>query len=145
MTPLSDLLTHLRGTLAIHPDHASYQVSAGRWASFGYAFAGLVHVMVYAKNIRIQALATAVVIAVGIWAGLTRFEWAILTLTIGLNWLTEFFNSAIEAVVNLASPTYHPMARVAKDVAAGASLLAAMISLIIAGLILVAPCLEQLR
>jgi diacylglycerol kinase len=145
MTPLKTLTEHVRGTLAIHPDRASYQVSPGRWASFGYALAGLLHVLRYAKNSRIQALATIIVIAIGLWAGLDRLEWALILLTIGLNWLVEVINSAIEAVVNLASPGYHPMARVAKDVAAGGSLLAALLSLGMAGLVLLPAVLERLE
>jgi diacylglycerol kinase len=144
MNPLEPFLNHLRGTLTIDPNQTSYQVSPSRWVSFGYALAGFLHVLKYAKNVRIQALATLAVMLLGLWVGLSRIEWAIIALTIGINWLAEFINSAIEAVVNLASPDYHPMARVAKDVAAGASLLAALLSVVIATLLLLPPFMEKM-
>lgn len=90
----------------------------------------------YAKNLRIQAGATILVLLLGLWLGVSRLEWAILCLVIGLNWLAEFWNASIEAVVNLASPDFHPMAQLAKDIAAGAVLLSALLSLIIALLLL---------
>lgn len=135
---------NIRTTLAINPETSSAQISRGRWESFSFAVAGLLHMLRYAKNIRIQVLATVVVGLVGLWVGLSALEWAVIVLIIAMNWLAEFLNAAIEAVVNLASPEYHDMARLAKDIAAGAVLLATISAVIIAGLILVPPLWERL-
>jgi hypothetical protein len=78
----------------------------------------------------------------GLWLGL-RPCWAILILTITINWMGEFINAALEAAVNLASQEIHPMARVAKDVGAAAVLLAAVAAFIIAALVLGPPLLER--
>ena len=99
----------------------------------------------YQKNIRIQAAFSIFVFVLGLWLGLSALEWAILVLTILVNWLAEFTNAAIEAVVNLASPDFHPMARVGKDVAAATALLAAAGSVIIGALVLGPPLLERLE
>jgi diacylglycerol kinase len=112
--------------------------------SFIYALAGLLHMARYAKNLRIQALAALAVLFLGLYLGLSGVEWAILAIVIALNILAEFMNAAIEAAVNLASPDYHPMAQVAKDVAAGGVLVSSLLALLIAGLILWPPLRQQL-
>ena len=71
-------------------------------------------------------------------------EWAILFLVITINWMAEFINAALEAVVNLASPEIHPMARVCKDVGAAAVLLASVAALIIGPLVIGPPLLQRL-
>ena len=71
-------------------------------------------------------------------------ELALLALTVALVWLAEFVNGAIEAVVNLIGSDVQPMAKVAKDVAAGAVLLAAMASIVVGSLVLGPPLLERL-
>jgi diacylglycerol kinase (ATP) len=65
-------------------------------------------------------------------------------LILGLNWFAEFVNAAIEAAVNLASPEFHPMAQVAKDVAAGSVLLLTFVAIIMGLLIFLPPLLEKL-
>ncbi len=138
------LRDHVKKTLRIRMDGYSYQLSRGRWRSFVYALAGCLHMMRYAKNVRIQALATLLVLILGLWLGLDNTTWAILVLVIGLNGLAEFMNAAIEATVNIAAPEYHPMAHLAKDIGAGAALLAAVMALIIACLLLLPPLWDKL-
>lgn len=128
----------IRATLAIDPDQHSPITSKSRRASFRYALAGCLYMLRHQKNIRIQALATMVVVVFGLWLGLSAESWAILAVIITLNLMAEFTNSAVEAVVNLASPEHHPMARVAKDVAAGTSLMVACASVVV-GLLLLGP------
>jgi diacylglycerol kinase len=70
--------------------------------------------------------------------GLPLQEWAVLILTIAMVWTAEFLNTALEAVVDLASPNRHPLAKVGKDVGAAAVLIAAM-SAVIIGLIILGP------
>ena len=135
---------HLRETLAIDPDAFSARTSRNRMVSFGYALAGMAHVFRYSKNVRIQAVATLVVCLFGIWLKISRVEWALIVLILGLNWFAEFVNTAMEAVVNIASPDYHPMAQVAKDVAAGSVLLMTFVAVIMGLLIFLPPLLEKL-
>jgi diacylglycerol kinase len=133
---------HIRSTLAIDPTRYSQKISENRWHSFIYALAGCLHMLRYAKNVRIQASATLLVTVLGLWLGLTRTEWAIVVLVIGLNWFAEFMNAAVESAINLASPDYHELAQLGKDVAAGAVLLTTLISVLV-GLLLFAPPLWE--
>src|SRR5271157_5556695 len=69
-------------------------------------------------------------------------DWAVLLLTMATVWAAEFINTALEAVVDLASPQQHPLARVGKDVGAAAVLIAAATSIVI-GLLILGPPLWQ--
>lgn len=134
----------VQATLSTDPDKFSPITSKSRMSSLRYALAGWLYMLRYQKNVRLQIVATLLVFAVGLWVGLPPLDWAILILTITINWMAEFFNAALEAVVNLASPGIHPMARVSKDVAAATALLAAVASAIIGTLILLLPLLEKI-
>ncbi len=112
--------------------------AASRLSSFRHAFAGWWFALRTQQNAWIHACASLAVYAVGLWVGLDRVEWAILFLTIGLVWVAEFVNTAIEAVVDLASPDLHPLAKVSKDVGAAAVLVAAFIAVIV-GLLILGP------
>jgi diacylglycerol kinase (ATP) len=114
--------------------------SPSRLASFRYAFGGLWFMLRTQRNAWIHAAATACVVALGLWLSLSRIEWAILALTIGLVWMAEFINTALEAVVDLASPDIHPLAKVGKDVGAAAVLVAAFTSVVV-GLLILGPAL----
>ena len=114
--------------------------SQSRLASFRYAFSGLWFMLRTQRNAWIHATATVCVVALGLWLSLSRIEWAILALTIGLVWMAEFTNTALEAVVDLASPDIHPLAKVGKDVGAAAVLVAAFTSVIV-GLLILGPAL----
>ena len=92
------------------------------------------------RNAWIHALASVAVFAVAVWLQLGRIEWTILVLTVALVWVAEFVNSAVEAVVDLLSPEIHPLAKIAKDVAAAAVLLAALAAVAV-GLLLLGPLL----
>jgi diacylglycerol kinase len=118
--------------------------SQSRATSFRYAFNGLWRVLLTQPNARIHAIATVCVIALGAWLGVSRVEWAILALTIGFVWTAEFINTALEAVVDLASPDIHPLAKVGKDVGAAAVLVAAIMSVIVGLLILGPPLWARL-
>jgi diacylglycerol kinase len=79
------------------------------------------------------------------WLHLSMSDWAVLLLTIALVWTAEFINTALEAVVDLASPQQHPLAKVGKDVGAAAVLIAALTSILVGLLILGPPLLEKLK
>lgn len=114
-----------------------------RARSFTYAFAGWWHVIRTQKNAWIHAIASISVIALALFLGLSATQWAILILTIAVVWSAEFLNTAIEAVVDLASPEIHPLAKIGKDVGAAAVLIAALASVII-GLLILGPPLWKI-
>src|SRR5574340_561728 len=116
----------------------------GRLFSFKYAFAGLRHVIVSQRNAWIHAAITVAVVILAAFLNLTLRDWALLVLAIGLVWMAEIFNTALEALVDLVSPQQHPLAKIAKDVSAAAVLVGAIASILIGLLILLPPLLELL-
>ena len=80
---------------------------------------------------KLHIIAMVGALSLGWWLEISRDEWMLLFLTIALVLIAEMFNTAIEAVVDLVSPAYHPLAKIAKDVAAGAVVLAALTALAI--------------
>jgi len=76
---------------------------------------------------------------------ITLIEWGILLLAIGMVWTAEIFNTALEALVDLASPDAHPLAKIAKDTSAAAVLFSAIVSILIGLLILLPPLLVWIR
>lgn len=106
--------------------------------SFKYAIEGLMFGLKNVRNLKIHLFFTVLVIVGGILFGISSVEWLILLLFIALVISLELVNTAIEETVNLAMPNIHPVAKIAKDVAASAVLVSAMISFI-AGFIIFLP------
>ncbi|MFN2105925.1 MAG: diacylglycerol kinase family protein [Candidatus Promineifilaceae bacterium] len=106
--------------------------------SFRYAFEGWLYVLRTQPNAWIHAAATVAAVALAFWLKVSRTDWTLLVITITLVWAAEFSNTAIEALVDLVSPAAHPLAKTAKDVAAGAVLLTAVAAVIV-GLIILGP------
>ena len=106
--------------------------------AFGHAFRGWMYVLRTQHNARIHSVAATLVIALGLWLGLPPRDWAVLVLAIAMVFTAEFINTSIEAVVDLASPVHHPLAKVGKDVGAGAVLISAL-SAILIGLLILGP------
>lgn len=119
------------------------QFLARRIQSFRHAFSGWWYVLRTQHNAWIHALISTAVFAVGLWLKLDRRDWAIILLTMVAVWMGEFINTALEAVVDLASPPAHPLAKVGKDVGAAAVLIAAVAAAIIGLLILGPPLWER--
>jgi diacylglycerol kinase (ATP) len=115
-----------------------------RALSFRYAFTGWWYVIRTQRNAWIHALVSIAVLIVGIWIQIGPRDWAIIILAIGSVWTAEFINTALEAVVDLASPQQHYLARVGKDVGAAAVLIAAISSALIGFLILGPPLWQKL-
>ncbi len=109
-----------------------------RIISFGHAFRGWGYVIRNEKNAWIHAVATICVVLLGMWLVIPLRDWAVLVLTIAMVWAAEFLNTSIEAVVDLASPMHHPLAKVGKDVGAAAVLIAACAAVLV-GLIILGP------
>ena len=96
-----------------------------RVQSFRYAFRGIAEMLKTETNARIHAAAAIAVIAVGFALGIDRIEWLAIILSVTGVWCAEGFNTAIESLCDVASPDYHPKVERAKDIAAGAVLIAA--------------------
>ena len=118
--------------------------TTSRIAAFGHAFRGWWHVLKTQHNAWIHIVFASIVVAMGLWLGLEPLAWAVIVLAIAMVFTAEFINTAIEAVVNLASPLQHPLAKVGKDVGAGAVLVAALASIVIGLLILGPPLWARL-
>ncbi len=109
-----------------------------RAESFGYAFAGVGHLLHTQHNAWIHLVFTIAVIGVGVLLPLSWLEWAALVLAMGLVWTAEALNTAIEALADAVSVDHHPLVGRAKDVAAGAVLLSAIASVLV-GLLVLGP------
>lgn len=105
--------------------------------SFTYAFAGI-RSACSERNFRFHLFAMVTVVFAGFLTKISAIEWTILFLTIAAVLSLEMMNSALERVVDLVTDEFHPLAKVAKDLAAGAVLTAAIFSVII-GLIIFLP------
>lgn len=116
----------------------------GLGESFRSAFSGLANALRGQRSLRLQLVAAAAVIALGAWLDLPAVDWAVLTLTIGFVLVSEMFNTAAEALVDLISPEYRPLAGVVKDVSAGAVLLVSVLSVIVGLLVLGPPLCVRL-
>ncbi len=114
-----------------------------RIRSFRYAFDGWWYVVRTQHNAWIHLIFTITVFALAYWLRLPARDWAVLVLTIMVVWTAEFMNTALEAVVDMTMPEVHPLARVAKDVAAAAVLLSALSAVLVGLLILGPPLIER--
>jgi diacylglycerol kinase (ATP) len=112
--------------------------------AFRHAFRGLFYVMKTQRNAWIHTATTIAVFVVGVWLEILLIEWAIIILTIAIVFMAEFINTAIEAVVDLASPNKHPLAKIGKDVGAAAVLVSAIASILVGLLILGPPLFTKL-
>lgn len=109
-----------------------------RAQSFGHAARGWWYVLRTQRNAWIHVTITGAVVALSLWLGLSARDWAVIVTITALVFVSEFLNTAIEVVVDLASPQIHPLAKVAKDVGAGAVLLAA-VGAVLVGLLILGP------
>jgi len=107
----------------------------GRLKSFVPAFQGIYFLLLHEKNALIHLLATLFAIAMGFILYISSIEWLLVGLAITLVWVAELFNSSIEKLTDLSQPGVHPIARITKDFAAGAVLITAFYSIIVAAII----------
>ena len=95
----------------------------GRAKSFTHAFRGIGVLFATQANARIHLVAMLIIAGIGWWFSLSATEWCLIVLCMGLVLAAEALNSALEFLTDLASPDYHPLAKKAKDLAAGAVLI----------------------
>lgn len=108
----------------------------GVFESFAYAFQGLLYVLRTQRHMRFHFVAAILALLVAALLGLSKIETVILFLTITLVLIAEMINTCLECIVDMVREDFHPLAKVAKDVAAGCVLIAAANSLVVALVIL---------
>jgi diacylglycerol kinase (ATP) len=92
--------------------------------SFNFAFEGIIHVLRTQRNMRIHFLVAAVVLVIAFAAGVSKLELIALLLAIAFVLIAEMINTAVEGAIDVATTSFDPMAKLAKDIAAGAVLIA---------------------
>ncbi|MCU0288988.1 MAG: diacylglycerol kinase family protein [Acidobacteria bacterium] len=102
---------------------------------FKYAFNGIFYAIKTQANVRIHIVVSVLVISAGFIFKINPIEWVFICFAIGLVLASELFNTTIESLVDIVSPSYNEKAGRVKDIAAGAVLIAAIISVIIGGII----------
>ena len=110
--------------------------------SFKAAFDGVKATYVKEQNIKIHTFIAILVVLFGFLLKISYVEWLVCLVLIGFVLMAEFFNTAIEYVVDLASPNIHPLAKAAKDTASAAVLVMAILSAIIGCVIFVPKLVE---
>jgi diacylglycerol kinase len=110
---------------------------------FVYAAHGIIYTVRTQRNMRIHLAITAVVVLAGIYFHISALEWAVIAVTTGLVLGTEMTNTVVEMAVDLLTQRYHPMAKAAKDVGAGAVLITA-IAAVFVGIAIFGPRLVAL-
>lgn len=106
-----------------------------RW-SFTWAFEGIVYVLRTQRNMQVHVAAGLLVLILAVILGVSRFELLALVIVVSLVLVAEMFNTALEAAIDAVITSYHPLVKIAKDVAAGAVLIAALAAVATAYLIL---------
>ena len=115
--------------------HTNINFWRGRQLSLIAAWEGVVYVIRTQPNVWIELTALGVVAVAGVWFGIGALEWGLLGLTIAMILALEAVNTAVETVIDLVSPQVHPLAKIAKDTAAGALIIA------VVGSVFVAACI----
>ncbi|MBO9997561.1 MAG: diacylglycerol kinase family protein [Cyanobacteria bacterium SID2] len=123
----------------------SWKVAADLSASFRYAWAGISYAFATQRNFRIHVVIGSVAVGLAVGLSLEAVKVAVIGLTIGLVLALELLNTALESIVDLTvKQTYHELAKIAKDCAAGAVLIGALASVFVAGFLIIPPLLAQL-
>ena len=92
--------------------------------SFNFAFEGIIHVLRTQRNMRVHFAVAVIVLVAGLWVGVSKLELIALLLAIAFVFITEMINSALEQAIDVATTSFDPLAKLAKDIAAGAVLIA---------------------
>lgn len=106
-----------------------------RRRSFGYALKGIATLVRTQPHAQLHLLASVLVVGLGFYFGVERGEWLALLLAMGLVWVAEALNTALEFLTDRVSTEHHPLSGAAKDVAAGAVLLAALVAAVVGGVV----------
>lgn len=125
---------------------ASWQIATNLFISFKYAWAGISYAFQTQRNFRIHVVIGSTAIGLGVFLHLAAVEMAVIGLTIAAVMATELLNTAIESLVDMSMPqTYHELAKIAKDCAAGAVLVSSVAAILVAGCLLLPPLLALIQ
>jgi diacylglycerol kinase (ATP) len=113
--------------------------------SFGYAKDGLKTGLKEERNMKIHLCISVIVIVAGLFLELSRLEWIAIVLCVGIVFAAELFNTALENVVDLISPKYHPVAGKIKDLSAAAVIICAVVSVVVGVIIFGNKLLELMQ
>ncbi len=113
-----------------------------RTLSFKNAFEGLAYSLKTQKNAWIHAIISIFVVVLSFLFELTLQEWIPIVIVIGLVWMAELLNTVLETMVDIISPEIHPLAKIAKDVGAAFVLVAAILSVLVGGMIFIPKLIE---
>ncbi|GBF80162.1 diacylglycerol kinase [Aphanothece sacrum] len=120
--------------------YPAWQIAPNLLVSFKYAWAGISYAFLTQRNFRIHTIMTATAISLGLFLQVNGVSMAIVSLTCALVMVLELLNTALESVVDLAvGQSYHELAKIAKDCAAGAVMISAIAALLVGGFILCPP------
>ena len=103
--------------------------------SFNFAFEGIIHVLRTQRNMRIHFAVAAVVLVAALAVGVEKLELIVLMLAIAFVLITEMVNTAVEGAIDVATTSFDPMAKLAKDIAAGAVLIASAVAVAVGYLV----------
>ncbi len=121
----------------------SWQVASNLFMSFKYAWSGIRYAFITQRNFRIHVCVCVLAISLSLILHLSSVEIAIIGITSGLVLALELLNTALESVVDLTvKHTYHELAKIAKDCAAGAVLISALVAILVAGMLILPPLLD---
>ena len=122
----------------------AWQVAPNLFLSFKYAWAGVTYAFTTQRNFRIHTFVGILAVSLGAWLRIEAVEMAIITMTCAIVMVLELINTAIESVVDLTvKQSYHELAKIAKDCAAGAVLISAIAAVIVAAFILLPPLVQR--
>ncbi len=100
-------------------------------SAFNAAIDGILYTFKHERNMKIHYLLAAIVFIISLFLDLTRVEMLMLVFAISLVIITEMFNTAIENIVDMVTDQFHPLAKIAKDVAAGGVVIAALNAMVV--------------
>jgi diacylglycerol kinase (ATP) len=107
--------------------------------SFNYAFQGIIHVLRTQRNLRVHFGVAVLVLLAALYSDVSRLELVALLLAIAFVLIAEMLNTAVEAAIDVATTSFDPMAKLAKDIAAGAVLIAATVAVAVGYLVFSGP------
>jgi diacylglycerol kinase (ATP) len=118
----------------------SWKIASNIFISFKYAWAGISYAFKTQRNFRIHVAVCILAVSLSLFLHLQPVEIAVISITSGLVLALELLNTAVESVVDLTvKQTYHELAKIAKDCAAGAVLVAALVAVLVAAILILPP------
>ena len=123
----------------------AWQVAPNLFLSFKYAWAGISYAFTTQRNFRIHTSVSVLAVSLGAWLRIEAVEMAVIAMTCAIVMVLELINTAIESVVDLTvKQSYHELAKIAKDCAAGAVLVSAIAAVVVAAFILLPPLVQRI-